>query len=291
MGIGAAEMMFRCVFQGSISMQDCLMELPMCTALHNLKGICLSTCTSRTTNISFPKKQPRVIVPCLCQLPDSLLIFLILVPALILAAEDTTSITMTWALSLLLNNRDALNQVEQELDIHVGNNRLLVKESDIKNLVYLQSVIKETLRLYPTAPLSVMHESIEDCTINGYHVSTGTWLIINLQKIHRDPFIWENPFKFRPKRFMTTHKNIDVRGHNFELIPFGSGRRMCPGVSFALQIMQLTLANLLHWFKFETPLNEAVDMREAAGMTSPKATPLEVHITPHLPTFVYDSNN
>ncbi|MBA0625611.1 hypothetical protein Godav_003393 [Gossypium davidsonii] len=211
--------------------------------------------------------------------------------ALILAAEDTTSITMTWALSLLLNNRDALNKVQQELDIHVGNNRLLVKESDIKNLVYLQSVIKETLHLYPAAPLSVMHESIEDCTINGYHVSTGTWLIINLQKIHRDPFIWENPFEFRPERFMTTHKNIDVRGHNFELIPFGSGRRMCPGVSFALQIMQLTLANLLHWFEFETPLNEAVDMREAAGMTSPKATPLEVHITPHLPTFVYDSNN
>ncbi|PPD98272.1 hypothetical protein GOBAR_DD04699 [Gossypium barbadense] len=185
---------------------------------------------------------------------------------------------MTWASSLLLNNRDALNKVQQELDIHVGNNRLLVKESDIKNLMYLQSVINETLRLYPAALLSVMHESIEDCTVNGYH-------------IHHDPFIWENPFEFRPERFMTTHKNIDVRGHNFELIPFGSGRRMCHGVSFALQIMQLTLANLLHWFEFETPLNEAVDMREAARMTSPKATPLEVHITPPLPTFVYDSNN
>ncbi|GMI97272.1 cytochrome P450, family 82, subfamily C, polypeptide 2 [Hibiscus trionum] len=209
--------------------------------------------------------------------------------ALILAAEDTTSITMTWALSLLLNNRDALDKVQQELNIHVGKDRLMVKESDAKNLVYLQSVVKETLRLYPAAPLSVIHEAIEDCTINGYHVSEGTWLIINLQRIQRDPLVWENPNAFRPERFMSSHKDVDVRGHNFELIPFGSGRRMCPGVSFAFQILQITLANVLHWFEFETPSNEAVDMREGAGMTSPKATPLQVHITPRLPAFVYNS--
>ncbi|XVF07464.1 hypothetical protein REPUB_Repub06bG0141200 [Reevesia pubescens] len=118
--------------------------------------------------------------------------------ALILAAEDTTSITMTWALSLLLNNRDALKKVQQELDIQVGKDRLLVTESDTKNLVYLQSIIKETLRLYPAAPLAVIHEAIEDCAVNGYHVSAGTWLIFNLQKIHRDPHIWSNPSEFRP---------------------------------------------------------------------------------------------
>ncbi|KAE8674538.1 putative Cytochrome P450 [Hibiscus syriacus] len=207
--------------------------------------------------------------------------------ALILAAEDTTSITMTWALSLLLNNRDALNKVQEELDIHVGKNRLLVTESDTNNLVYLQSVIKETLRLYPAVPLSVIHEAIEDCTVDGYHVPAGTWLILNLQKIQCDPLIWENPLEFRPGRFMTTHRDIDVRGQNFELIPFGSGRRMCPGVSFALQILHLALANLLHWFDFETPAGDAVDMREGPGLTSPKATPLDVLITPRLPAFVY----
>ena len=140
---------------------------------------------------------------------------------------------MTWALSLLLNNRDALKKVQEELDIQVGN-RLLVTESDTKNLVYLQSIVKETLRLYPAAPLSVIHEAIEDCTVNGYHVSAGTWLIFNLQKIHRDPHVWSNPSEFRPKRFLTTHKDIDVRGKKFQLIPFGSGRRMCLRVSFAL---------------------------------------------------------
>ncbi|KAK8290713.1 hypothetical protein V6Z11_D06G015500 [Gossypium hirsutum] len=210
---------------------------------------------------------------------------------LILGAEDTTSITLTWALSLLLNNRDKLSKVQQELDVHIGKDRLLLTESDTKNLVYLQSIIKETLRLYPPAPLSVIHEAIEDCTVNGYHVSAGTWLIMNLHKIHHDPLIWANPFEFQLERFITTHKDIDVSGQNFELVPFGSGRRMCPGVSFALQVLQLTLANVLHWFEFETPSGIAVDMREGLGITSSKATPLEVHITPRLPAFVYNSTN
>ncbi|KAK8511398.1 hypothetical protein V6N13_024039 [Hibiscus sabdariffa] len=206
----------------------------------------------------------------------------------ILAGEDTTSITLTWALSLLLNNRDVLNKIQHELDIYVGRDKLFVTESDTQNLVYLQSIIKETLRLYPPAPLSVIHKAIQDCTVNGYHVSAGTWLILNLRKIQRDSCVWENPSEFRPERFITTHKDVDVRGQNFELIPFSSGRRMCSGISFALQILQLTLANLLHWFEFETPWNEAIDMREVAGLTSCKATPLEVYVTPRLPAFVYD---
>ncbi|XP_052885363.1 cytochrome P450 CYP82J17-like [Gossypium arboreum] len=146
----------------------------------------------------------------------------------------------------------ATSLVKQELDIHVGKDKLLLIESDTKNLVYLQSVIKKTLRLYPAAPLSVTHEAIEDCSVSGYHVSAG---------------------------------------YDFELIPFNSGRRMCPGYLFALKILELTLANVLRWFEFETPSGETVDMRESPGLTNPKATPLEVHITPRLPTFVYQSTN
>ncbi|KAK8485130.1 hypothetical protein V6N11_051242 [Hibiscus sabdariffa] len=181
--------------------------------------------------------------------------------ALIIAGEDTTPITLSWALSLLLNN------------------------------LYLQSVIKETLRLYSPAPLSLLHEAIEDCTVNEYRVSAGTWLILNIRKIQRDPHVWENPLEFQPERFMTTYKDVDVRGQNFELIPFSSGRRMCAGISFALQILHLTLANLLHWFEIETPSGEAIDMREATGLTCSRATPLQVHITPRLPAFVYDSTS
>ncbi|KAJ7966681.1 Cytochrome P450 [Quillaja saponaria] len=206
--------------------------------------------------------------------------------AIISGGTDSTTVTITWALSLLLNNREALKKAQNELDIHVGRERL-PEESDAKNLVYLQAIIKETMRLYPAAPLSVPHESTEDCIVDGYHVPAGTRLLVNIYKIHRDPRVWPDPLEFRPERFLTTHKGLDVKGHDFELIPFGSGRRMCPGISFALQVIQLTLANLLHGFDISTPSNELVDMTEDSGLTNIKATPLEVILTPRLPAQLY----
>ncbi|KAF2324460.1 hypothetical protein GH714_014459 [Hevea brasiliensis] len=145
--------------------------------------------------------------------------------AIILAASDTTSVTLTWTLSLLLNNRHVLKKAQQELDTLVGRERQ-VKESDMKDLVYLQAIIKESFRLYPAAPLSVPHESIEDCSVGGYHIPAGTRLIVNVSKIHRDSRVWFNPSEFIPERFLTTHQDVDVKGQNFELLPFGSGRRM-----------------------------------------------------------------
>ncbi|GMI64961.1 cytochrome P450, family 82, subfamily C, polypeptide 4 [Hibiscus trionum] len=206
--------------------------------------------------------------------------------AMILAASDTTMVTLTWALSLLLNNRDELRRLQQELDVHVGKDRL-VEETDIKNLVYLKAVIKETLRLYPAGPLTVPHESMEDCTVSGYHIPAGTRLFVNLSKIHRDPRVWSDPCEFRPQRFLTTHKDIDFKGQNFELIPFSSGRRMCPGVTFAVQVLELVLASVLQGFELKTPLDEAVDMSEGIGMTNQKLTPLHVLIAPRLPSSSY----
>ncbi|KAG5230996.1 cytochrome P450 [Salix suchowensis] len=205
---------------------------------------------------------------------------------LILAASHTTAITLTVALSLLLNNRDVLKKAQDELDIHVSRERQ-VKESDMKNLVYLQAIIKETFRLYPAAPLSIPHELMEECTIGGYHIPAGTRLLVNLPKIHRDARVWSNPNEFDPERFLTTHRDFDVRGHNFEFFPFGSGRRMCPGVSFALHVMELALASLLHGFDFATPSGEPVDMHESSGLTNLRATPLEVLLSPRLPSRLY----
>ncbi|KAB1220488.1 Cytochrome P450 82A4 [Morella rubra] len=187
---------------------------------------------------------------------------------------------------LLLNNPKTLKKAQEELDLHVGKERQ-VRESDVKNLVYLQAVLKETMRLYPAGPLSVPHESIEDCTLAGYHVPSGTRLLVNLSKLHRDPHVWVDPNEFRPERFLTTHMEVDVRGQHFELIPFGSGRRMCPGISFAQQVMHLTLATLLHAFEITTSSDEPVDMTEKVGLTNLKATPLEVHLTPRLPIQAY----
>ncbi|KAK2660430.1 hypothetical protein Ddye_006963 [Dipteronia dyeriana] len=205
---------------------------------------------------------------------------------MILAATDTTTVTLTWALTLLLNHRDILKNAQNELDTRVGSERQ-VKESDIKNLVYLQAILKETMRLYPAGPLSIPHESMEDCTVSGYHIPAQTRLLVNLWKIHRDPAVWSDPCEFQPERFLTTHKDFDVRGQNFEYMPFGSGRRMCPGVSFALQVSQLTLASLIHGFDFETQSNEAVDTSEGIGLTFVKATPLQVILSPWLSPSLY----
>lgn len=205
---------------------------------------------------------------------------------IILAGSDTIIVTITWALSLLLNNRDAMKMVQQELDIQVGKDRK-VEESDMKNLVYLRAVIKETLRLYPASPLSLPHESTEDCTVSGYHIPAGTTLFSNLYKIHRDPQVWSEPDEFRPERFII--KDFDFGGQDFEYFPFGIGRRMCPGITFAIQILQLTLANLLQGFDFSTPSNEPIDMSEAVGLTNLKATPVEVLIVPRLLASFYSN--
>ncbi|XP_050237980.1 cytochrome P450 82A3-like [Mercurialis annua] len=205
---------------------------------------------------------------------------------LTLAASDTTSVTLIWALSLLVNNPHILKKAQQEIYIHIGK-EMHVRESDLNNLIYLKAIVKETLRLYPAGPLSVPHESMEDCTIAGYCIPRGTRLLTNIWKIHRDPNIWSDPSEYRPERFLTSHKDFDVRGQNFEFLPFGSGRRMCPGISFALQILHLTLATLLHGFDFSVPTSEPTNMTEALGLTNLKATPLEVLINPRLQSHLY----
>ncbi|KAI3686192.1 hypothetical protein L1987_79865 [Smallanthus sonchifolius] len=202
------------------------------------------------------------------------------------AGVDTTSGTLTWALSLLLNNPRALETARAEIDKHVGRERL-VEESDMKNLVYLAAIIKETLRLHPVVPLSVPHESIEDCVVGGYNIPKGTRLLVNLSKIHRDPITWSNPHEFQPERFLTSHQDIDVKGKHFDLIPFGSGRRMCPGATFALHLLRITLASLIQQFELKPPSMEPIDMSGRFGIIISKKMPLEVLLAPRLSPRMY----
>lgn len=203
-----------------------------------------------------------------------------------MGGSDPTQVTMIWALSLILNNEEVLKKVQLELDEKVGKERL-VEDTDVKNLLYLQAIVKETMRLYPAAPITALHEATEDCIVAGYHISKGTRLIVNLQKLQRDPLVWEGAFEFRPERFLTSHKDFDTGGQNPQLIPFGSGRRICAGISFANRVMHLTLANLLHGFVFERPSHKPIDMEESIGLTSIKTTPLQVVLAPRLSPQVY----
>ncbi|KAK3231511.1 hypothetical protein Dsin_003392 [Dipteronia sinensis] len=117
---------------------------------------------------------------------------------------------------------------------------------------------------------------MENCTVSGYHIPAQTRLFVNLWMIHLEPAVWSDPCEFQPERFLTTHKDFDVRGQNFEYMSFSSGRRMCHGVSFALQVLQLTLASLIHGFDLETQSNESVDTSEGKRLTFVKASPLEL---------------
>ncbi|KAK9231155.1 hypothetical protein WN943_021387 [Citrus x changshan-huyou] len=140
------------------------------------------------------------------------------------------------------------DQAQEELDIFVGKDRN-VQEAGIKNLRYLQAVVKETLRMYAPSPI-LLRAAKDDCTLsNGYHVAAGTSLMLNIWKIQCDERVWSDPNEFQPERFLTSHKDTDVWGLNFEMIPFGSRRRSCPGVSLALQMLNLTMASLLHSFE------------------------------------------
>ncbi|KAE8100589.1 hypothetical protein FH972_018475 [Carpinus fangiana] len=178
---------------------------------------------------------------------------------MISGGTDANMVTLTWALSALLNNRHALRKAQEELDIHVGKERL-VNEKDINKLLYLQAIVKEALRLYPPGPLSGPRESIEDCTIGGYYVPKGT----------RHPLVWSDPLEFKPERFLTTHKNIDVKGQNFELIPFGSGRRACPAALGYLSAFKSTfgLSNIKSTpLEVMTSLKELYKLRTGAGVS------------------------
>ncbi|KAG4175495.1 hypothetical protein ERO13_A11G188700v2 [Gossypium hirsutum] len=208
---------------------------------------------------------------------------------LVLGGSDTTMVTLTWTLSLLLNNPRVLKKAQDELDMHVGKHRPL-EESDIQNLVYLQAIVKETLRLYPSQPVIGLRAALEDCILStGYHIPSGTRLMVNAWKIQRDERVWSEPHDFQPERFLTTNKDMDFQGQTFELIPFGLGRRSCPGVSLALKMLHFILGSLLHSFEVGKPSKlEDVDMTESTGLTNLKATPLEVLITPRLESKLYE---
>ncbi|XP_039034795.1 cytochrome P450 81Q32-like [Hibiscus syriacus] len=194
---------------------------------------------------------------------------------LIFAGTDTSAVTLEWAMSNLLNHPVVLRRAKAEIDSEIGEENL-IDESDLPKLKYLQGIIFETLRLYPAAPLLLPHEPSSDCTVGGYDVPRGTIVLVNAWSIHRDPKSWEDPTSFKPERFENDEKlggEGDLGTHN--LMPFGLGRRACPGAGQAQRVMGLTLGALIQCFEWERIDGNAIDMVEGTGGTMPKAHPLK----------------
>ncbi|XP_021656676.2 cytochrome P450 93A3 [Hevea brasiliensis] len=183
----------------------------------------------------------------------------------------TSAGVIQWAMAELINHQNIFKKAREEIDSFVGKKRHL-KESDIPSLPYLQAIVKETLRLHPSGPLFT-RESTQDCNIGGYHIPPNTRLLVNVWAIGRDPNYWENPMEFQPERFMGSSV-IDVRGQHYHLLPFGSGRRSCPGTSLALQVIHTTLGSMIQCFDWKVVNGESVDMSEAAGISLLMEKPL-----------------
>lgn len=176
---------------------------------------------------------------------------------------------MEWTFSLLLNHPEVLKKAQTEIDNRVGHGRLL-DETDLVHLPFLRNIINESMRMYPAVPLLVPHESSDDCKVGGFHVPRGTMLLVNMWSIQNDPKIWVDPRKFKPERF----EGVEGARDGFRSMPFGSGRRGCPGEGLGLRMIGLTLGSLIQCFEWERPSKELIDMREGIGFTMPKAQQL-----------------
>ncbi|KAK9127642.1 hypothetical protein Syun_016439 [Stephania yunnanensis] len=199
-----------------------------------------------------------------------------IIMTLLTTGTHTSAITMEWAMALMLNHPRTLAKARDEIDSQIGTDRLL-QESDLPNLTYLNTIINETLRLFPPTAIIVPHEASSDCTVAGFNVPRGTMLLVNAWAMHRDPNSWPDPEEFKPERFGNEN---DDHENDFKFIPFGFGRRGCPGTRMAMRMIGLTLGRLVQCFEWERVGDEMVEMSEGPGITVPKVRPLEALYRP-----------
>ncbi|XP_010554157.1 PREDICTED: cytochrome P450 71B23-like [Tarenaya hassleriana] len=195
---------------------------------------------------------------------------------IVVGGIDTSAITMTWAMTELARNPRAMRKAQEEIRNCIGKKETIT-EDDLDRIHYLKLVIKETLRLHPAAPLLLPRLTTGPVQIQGYDIPPRTWLQVNAYAIARDPENWENPDEFIPERFID--RPADYRGQHFELLPFGSGRRTCPGISMAIATVELALLNLLYFFDWELPdwmTEKDIDIEETGKLTTGKKEPLKL---------------
>ncbi|PWA40492.1 flavonoid 3'-hydroxylase cytochrome P450 [Artemisia annua] len=187
------------------------------------------------------------------------------------ASTDTTSTMVEWVMAEILHNPDVMRRVQEELTIVIGMNNI-VEESHLPKLVYLDAVVKETFRVHPPLPLLIQRCPNESCTVGGYTIPKGSIVYINAMAIHHDPKNWTNPLEFKPERFL--NGKWDYNGYNLKYLPFGSGRRICPGIPLGEKMLMYILASLLHSFEWSLPKEEELELSDEFGFVTKKRRPL-----------------
>ncbi|KAL1538941.1 geraniol 8-hydroxylase-like [Salvia divinorum] len=192
------------------------------------------------------------------------------------AGTDTTSSTVEWAMAEALKNPETMKRAKTELEEVIGKGKM-VREGHMSRLPYLQCLVKETLRLHPPVPFLIPRKVEEDVEVLGHTVPKGSQVFVNMWAIGRDPNVWEKPSDFNPRRFLNSE--VDVRGKDFELIPFGAGRRICPGLTLAMRMVPVMLGSLLNSFDWKVEGGK-LEMDHKFGITLAKAQPLRAVPTP-----------
>ncbi|GKD46018.1 cytochrome P450 71A1-like protein, partial [Tanacetum coccineum] len=193
---------------------------------------------------------------------------------LLVAGTDASAATVVWAMTPLIKNPKVMRKAQEEVRNVVGK-KGAIDENDLAQLIHLKAIVKEIMRLYPPAPLLVPRETKKDTILHGYEIKQKTLVQVNAFAIARDPESWENPEEFLPERFLGS--DIDFRGNDFELIPFGGGRRICPGITLGVLMAELLLANLIYLFDWKLPVGmkiEDIDYEAKPGFTMHKKNDL-----------------
>uniref|UniRef100_A0A1J3JRJ5 Cytochrome P450 71B19 n=1 Tax=Noccaea caerulescens TaxID=107243 RepID=A0A1J3JRJ5_NOCCA len=194
-----------------------------------------------------------------------------------LAGIDTGAITMIWAMTELARNPKLMKKVQGEIRDCLGSNKERITEEDVEKVPYLKMVIKETFRLHPAAPLILPRETMAHIKVQGYDIPPKRRILVNVSAIGRDPKLWNNPEEFNPERFIDSP--VDYRGQHYELLPFGAGRRICPGMAMGIATVELGLLNLLYFFDWRVldgMTHEDIDTEEAGTLTIVKKEPLKL---------------
>ncbi|XP_076914967.1 cytochrome P450 76C1-like [Bidens hawaiensis] len=198
---------------------------------------------------------------------------------IIVAATDTTSTMVEWVMAEILRNPNVMKKVQDELKEVIGLKNIL-EEYHLPKLTYLDAVIKETFRLHPPLPLLIQRCPDESCQVAGYSIPKGCIVYMNVWAIHRDPKNWTDPLEFKPERFL--NNNWDYNGNNLKFLPFGSGRRICPGIPLGEKMLVYILASLLHSFEWRLPKDEEFELSDQFGLVTKKRKPLIAIPSPRL---------
>ncbi|KAB1213133.1 Cytochrome P450 71B34 [Morella rubra] len=184
-----------------------------------------------------------------------------------LGGAKTAAVTTVWAMAELARNPRVMKKAQDEVRSFVGN-KGEVTECDTEHLLYLKMIIKETLRLHPPAAMLIPREAMTHFKVDGYDIYPKTLLQVNSWGIARDPEYWKNPEEFSPERF--TDSSMEYKGQYFDMLPFGAGRRSCPGMHLGTKTVELALSNLLCCFDWKLPhgmKEEDINMEESAGVS------------------------